>query len=202
MSPGVSTTASKNATTQRSENWAPARPNLLLTGTPGVGKSTLARNLAEQLGLRHVDVGQFARERDLYADFDEAHDCYYMHEDAVLDELEPIMEQGAVILDHHSCDWYPERWIQLAVVLSASTEVLYDRLDSRKYSQRKLQENLQSEIMQVVHEEAVNSYPRLQVLHLRNDTDQDLQTNIASIKRAWNALTQSPDPNVVDVPSE
>lgn len=200
MSPGVSSTTSKIASTQPSENWTPTRPNILLTGTPGVGKSTVARDLAERLGLRHIDVGQFARDRDLYADFDEVHDCYYMHEDAVLDELEPIMKEGAVILDHHSCDWYPERWIQLAVVLSSTTEVLYDRLEARGYSQRKLQENVEAEIMQVVYEEAITSYPRLQVLRLQNDSDNDLQTNVASITRAWNALNRGTDQNTVDGP--
>lgn len=200
MTREVSPTDVESENTEPAETWTPTRPNILLTGTPGVGKTTLARELSERLGLRHVDVGQFARDRDLYAEFDEVHDCFYMHEDAVLDDLEPIMKEGAVILDHHSCDWYPERWIQLAIVLSATTQVLYDRLEARNYSRQKLQQNVEAEIMQVVYEEAVTSYPQLPVLHLQNDTDHDLQTNITSITRAWNSLTQSSDPNVVDAP--
>lgn len=168
--------------------WRPNRPNMLISGTPGVGKTTLAAQLAEQLGLRHIDVGQFARDRNLLADHDAQHDAFYMHEDAVLDELEPILSEGAVILDHHSSDWYPERWFQMAVVLSTSTEALYDRLQARGYSQRKIEHNVQAEIMQIIFEETVSSYPRLKVLHLHNDSDADAEANLARLKREWTVL--------------
>lgn len=172
-------------------DWKPLRPNILISGTPGVGKTTLAKQLADQLGLRHIEVGEFARERNLLADHDALHDAFYMHEDAVLDELEPIMSNGGVILDHHSCDWYPERWIQLAVVLRVETEVLYDRLEARGYSKQKLDENIQAEIMQVVYEEAVSSYPKLQVLELQNNDITERDRNTRHIKEKWNALTQA-----------
>lgn len=38
---------------------APARtvPNILVTGSPGTGKTSFSESLAEELGLRHVNVG-------------------------------------------------------------------------------------------------------------------------------------------------
>lgn len=47
------------------------------------------------------------------------------------DELEDMMTEGGVILDYHSCDFFPERWFDLVVVLQAETSVLYDRLTAR-----------------------------------------------------------------------
>lgn len=38
-----------------------AAPNILVTGTPGTGKSTLAEALADRLGFRHVDIGALVR---------------------------------------------------------------------------------------------------------------------------------------------
>lgn len=171
-------------------NWRPMRPNMLVTGTPGVGKSTFAKRLAEEMGLRHVDVGEFARDRNLLGDHDALHEAFYMDEDGVLDELEPTMATGGVILDHHSCDWYPERWIQLVLVLRAGTEALYDRLEGRGYSKRKLDENIQAEIMQVVLEEAVQAYPQVRVVQLKNETEQDREQNISTVKQAWRSIVE------------
>lgn len=167
------------------QRWTPGRPNVLVTGTPGVGKTHVCGILASELGLRHIEVGSFAKERELLAEHDAEHDAYYMHEDAVLDELEGPMSDGGILLDHHSCDWFPERWFQVAVVLHARTDVLYDRLTGRGYSGTKLDANMEAEIMQVVAEEAVNSYPKVEVLRLQNNDEAECTVNVRVIKKAY-----------------
>ena len=42
------------------------RPNILVTGTPGTGKTVTAHTLAEKTGLNHIDVGDLAKEKHLY----------------------------------------------------------------------------------------------------------------------------------------
>lgn len=37
---------------------ARTRPNILITGTPGVGKSSLAEAVAEACGLKHINIGE------------------------------------------------------------------------------------------------------------------------------------------------
>ena len=37
-------------------------PNILLTSTPGVGKTTLGKELASRSGLKYVNVGDLAQE--------------------------------------------------------------------------------------------------------------------------------------------
>ena len=49
----------------------------------------------------------------------------------LLDELEPIVSAGGVILDWHTCDIFPERWIDLVVVLRCNHTLLWDRLEKR-----------------------------------------------------------------------
>ena len=53
---------------------------------------------------------------------------------------------------------FPERWFDLVLVLRCSNTLLYDRLQARQYSGRKLEENVQAEIFQTILDEARESY--------------------------------------------
>ena len=65
-------------------------------------------------------------------------------------ELEEMQEPGGLIVDFHGADLFPERWFDLVLVLRAENSILYPRLQSRCYSEKKLTENMEAEIMQVV----------------------------------------------------
>ena len=40
--------------------------NVLITGTPGTGKTSLASILAEQTGFTHVEIGRFVKDHNLF----------------------------------------------------------------------------------------------------------------------------------------
>ena len=52
-------------------------------GTPGTGKSTLGKELAERVGLNYICVGDLAKEQELYDGWDEEHDCHILDDDRV-----------------------------------------------------------------------------------------------------------------------
>ena len=102
----------------------------------------------------------------------------------LLDELETyVPAQGGYILDYHACDLFPESWIDLVVVLRANSTSLYDRLKGRGYEEKKLQENLDAEIMGVVEEEAREGFmDEGVVVVLRSDDDGDVEGNVERIE--------------------
>lgn len=93
-----------------------------------------------------------------------------------------ISEDGGCILDWHACELFPERWIDLVIVLRCDSTVLYDRLTGRGYKDKKLEENMDSEIMQVLLDEARESYREEIVVELRSDKDEDVEGNIERIE--------------------
>ena len=70
------------------------------------------------------------------------------------------------------------------MVLRAETAQLHDRLKSRDYSEKKVQENLDAEIMEVVLSEARESYDEEIVVALESNEDGDVEGNVERIE-SW-----------------
>lgn len=164
------------------------RPNILVTGTPGVGKTATASMIAERTGMRHIAVGDLISQHKCYDGKDEDLDSFLLDEDKLLDVMEPLIASAAkdgigAVVDYHSCDFFPERWFDLILVLRAKTEVLYDRLTSRGYNERKRSENMECEIMQVVLDEARESYEAEIVHEIQSNTLEDMDSNVDLVQR-------------------
>ncbi|XP_037677809.1 adenylate kinase isoenzyme 6-like [Choloepus didactylus] len=157
------------------------QPNTLLTGTPGVGKTTLDKELASRSRLKYINVGDLAKEGQLYDGYDEEYDCPILDEDRVVDALENQMKEGGVIVDYHGCDFFPECWCHIVFVLRTDNSILYKRFETSGYSEKKLQDNIQCEIFQVLYEEAMASYRKDIVHQLPSNNPEEQENNINRI---------------------
>ncbi|XP_041362385.1 adenylate kinase isoenzyme 6-like [Gigantopelta aegis] len=156
----------------------PRGPNILITGTPGTGKSTLASELAQRTALNYVGVGNLAKEQELFEGWDETYQCPILDEDRVIDELEDTMSEGGNIVDYHSCDFFPERWFDIVFVLRTDNKTLYERLEKRGYSSKKLEDNVQCEIFQTILDEAREAYKSEIVHELQSNTPEEMEDNL------------------------
>ncbi|CAI5715255.1 unnamed protein product [Hyaloperonospora brassicae] len=143
-------------------------PNVLVTGTPGTGKTSMCQQLA-------------VKERGLHSGRDEEFDCFVLDEDKVCDEMEDLMAEGGKVVDFHTCDFFPERWFDLVVVLRVDNTTLFDRLQKRGYSSKKVAENVECEIMQVVLQDARESYAPEIVQELSSRTVEDMESNVERV---------------------
>ncbi|TKA59828.1 hypothetical protein B0A49_07397 [Cryomyces minteri] len=159
-------------------------PKIIVTGTPGVGKTTHCELLAQNTGLRHLSISAVVKERECHDGWDDEFRSWVVDEDKLLDSIEEEVQQGGCIIDWHACDLFPKSWIDLVVVVRCDSTVLYDRLAARGYSGKKLDENMDSEIMEVLLEEARESYDEEIVVELRSDNSDDVEGNVERIE-AW-----------------
>lgn len=61
-----------------------ALPNIIITGTPGTGKTTHCEMLAEQCPeLKHLSVNQIVKERECHEGWDEEYQSWIVDEDKV-----------------------------------------------------------------------------------------------------------------------
>ncbi|KAK9871146.1 hypothetical protein WA026_011428 [Henosepilachna vigintioctopunctata] len=156
-------------------------PNIMITGTPGVGKSRLCNQISEMTGLQWLEISKIAKEYSCLEEFDEVYQCPVLDEDKLLDGLEEIMCVGGNIVDYHSCEFFPERWFDVVFVLRTDNTLLYDRLVTRGYTGKKLEDNMDCEIFQTVLEEAKSSYKEEIVHELHSNTAEQLEFNANNI---------------------
>nr|CAD7590268.1 unnamed protein product [Timema genevievae] len=132
--PQVPTKRQKQLTLQgvfRRKQLPVAKSKILDEGTPGVGKSTLAMQLAEKTGLEWLEVSRLAQQLGCLQEYDEVYQCPVLDEDKLLDNMEFMMGPGGKIVDYHGCDFFPERWFDIVFVLRTNNTLLYDRLTNR-----------------------------------------------------------------------
>eukprot|EP00442_Polarella_glacialis_P050727 CAMPEP_0115072210 /NCGR_PEP_ID=MMETSP0227-20121206/14100_1 /TAXON_ID=89957 /ORGANISM="Polarella glacialis, Strain CCMP 1383" /LENGTH=165 /DNA_ID=CAMNT_0002458925 /DNA_START=86 /DNA_END=584 /DNA_ORIENTATION=- len=153
------------------------RPNLLITGTPGVGKTTFCEALAATTGFSHLEVSKVVKERKLYKEWDDEMDC------SIFDEEYP--GAGGCLLDFHSSEFVEDHWFDLVVVLRADTSTLYSRLEKRHYSEAKVKQNVEAEIFQTCLEEAreVFEESNVGILELPHDNQEQMEEALRRVQQ-------------------
>jgi adenylate kinase len=122
-----------------------------LTGTPGVGKSTVARLLAEE-GFHAIEAGDLAKENGLLLDLDEERGSYDVDVDGLI-ELTDEMRGDVVFVGHlsHLLN------VDMIIILRCQPSILADRLRARGYPREKVAENVEAEALDVILIESIES---------------------------------------------
>ncbi|KAG6001073.1 hypothetical protein E4U21_004700 [Claviceps maximensis] len=157
-------------------------PNIIVTGTPGVGKTTHCEALSHRTGFRHVSVNQVVKDNECHEGWSDEFQSFIVDEDKLLDAIEEDIKAGGCIIDWHACDLFPRSWVDLVVVLRVDSSTLYDRLTDRNYAEAKLQENLDSEIMEVLLQEAREAFDEEIIIELRSNTSDEMESNVERIE--------------------
>ena len=130
---------------------------IIITGTPGTGKTTLALWLSKKLKIPRLDLHDHYKE--ISTGYDRSGKCY----DIDMKKFEKLvvskLKKSALVIDSHIAHLLPKKMIDLCIVTTCSDlKKLEKRLVERKYSKRKVRENLDSEIFQICLNEAKENH--------------------------------------------
>ncbi|MEK6853953.1 MAG: AAA family ATPase [Nanoarchaeota archaeon] len=155
---------------------------LIVTGTPGTGKTVLAKKLSLLLGYAYFDVGLFVKKVHIYSSYDRKRRTYVVDEAKLAGELikvraqigmRPIVHSAngrianaleafkasktgkkGIILDSHMSHYLHFKYADLCLVARCSLKTLEQRLKRKGYGQAKVRENLDAEIFDTCLTEA------------------------------------------------
>lgn len=125
---------------------------IFISGTPCVGKSTIANELSKILNATLIDVKKLATEKDLILGVDSKKGYKIVDIDAFDEFLHNLDLDGLVIVESHLSHLFsnPDK----VIILRVNPDILKERLTSRNYSDSKIRENLEAEALGVCSIEA------------------------------------------------
>ncbi len=128
---------------------------IAITGSPGVGKSALAKFLARKLGFDRLDLHHYYQRISTgYNRSKHSYDINYTKFEKLVKEKLKESKKG-LIIDSHLSHLLPKKLVDICIVLICSDlKKLQRRLKLRGYPQNKIRENLDAEIFQVCLMEA------------------------------------------------
>ena len=124
---------------------------IIVTGTPGVGKTVLGKLLAEETGSSFLSLGDLVRVQRLHKGFDRQAGSYIIDQHALERELRGYFaahrENGVVFETHFVSSIVHQTRGMVAIVLRLDPIVLARRLRARKWPKRKIWDNVEAEMI-------------------------------------------------------
>lgn len=123
---------------------------IVISGTPGTGKTLLAKSLVERLGACYVNLSNLVMEKKFYTEYDADRNTFIVDEDRVRKYLRDLAQKcELIIVDSHYGEISPKELLDKIIVLRLDPIELEERLRKRGWSESKIRENVQAEILGV-----------------------------------------------------
>jgi len=121
---------------------------LVILGTPGVGKTRLAKKLSKKTGARLIEANKVIEEYKLYSGFDKfgTKIVKIKELERMLNKLAKDRNDGNVIIEGHILADIKIKGA-IAIVLREHLQKIYKRLKARGYPDEKILENIESEAL-------------------------------------------------------
>ncbi len=131
---------------------------IIVSGTPGTGKTTFAKKLAKEKNYKYIDVKKLINEKNLSEGYDKKRDTEIIDTNKLNKALIVIIKENKdIVIDSHLSHYLPKEYIDKCYITKCSLPELKRRLEKRGYSKLKIRENLDAEILDVCRIEALEA---------------------------------------------
>ncbi len=118
---------------------------ILITGTPCVGKNTIGNLVAEKIGAEILDLRKIAEK---YGFLETKNDVVFIDETKITSAVKKEIEKNRnYVIASHVAQYVSPGIVDFCFVLRCNPDILKNRLQERKYSKEKIEENILCEVL-------------------------------------------------------
>jgi len=123
---------------------------IAISGTPGTGKTAVAKRVAKETGFEYASLNELAEKMNLYEGFDRERNAKIVSTERISEAVKKRRKDNIVIESHYAQDVYSD----LLIILTCELKELKKRLTEKGWPERKINENMEAEIMEVCRQDA------------------------------------------------
>jgi len=127
--------------------------NIIISGTPGCGKTSITKELSELIGAKFISLNELAVSNEFSFDFDKVRKTFIVDFEIflpyILNKIKKIKKDNPqyLIIESHFSDVIPNKFIDWAFILRCDPDELTKRLKEKNFAFKKIMENVQAEIL-------------------------------------------------------
>ena len=127
--------------------------NIIISGTPGCGKTSVAKELSNLISGRIISLNELAISEDFSFEYDEDRKTlivdFKIFLPYVLKKIKKIkkINPSFLIIESHFSDIIPNKLVDYVFILRCYPDELVNRLKEKNYNSKKITENIQAEIL-------------------------------------------------------
>jgi adenylate kinase len=127
--------------------------NIIISGTPGCGKTSVAKELSNLISGRIISLNELAISEDFSFEYDEDRKTlivdFKIFLPYVLKKIKKIkkINPSFLIIESHFSDIIPNKLVDYIFILRCYPDELVNRLKEKNYNSKKITENIQAEIL-------------------------------------------------------
>jgi adenylate kinase len=154
---------------------------IIITGTPGTGKSLVAKLLAKKLEYKVINERDFCKEKKI-GKFDKQLQELVVPLGKMAREMNKLLKKkkNIIIEGHLLCE--AKLNSDIVVLLRVSPDILEERLRARHYPEFKIQDNVLCEGIDYCKKHAQRNYAKQKIFEMQNN--KELKKTIAEIAKA------------------
>jgi adenylate kinase len=161
---------------------------IAITGTPGTGKTEVAKVLAKRLGWQYFSLNDIAEKENLYQGYDKERMCKIVDIEKLREEVNVLAASNKnMIIESHYAHDMP---CDVVIVLRTEPSVLRKRMLTKSFHAEKVAENMEAEMMEVIKDEATAAHKNVYEIDTTKKTPDQAAKEIENIVRSQTFLAK------------
>lgn len=146
--------------------------NFLVTGTPGCGKTTLAKNLGKELDLKVINEKDFALKNGI-GSFNQENELEIPIKEFEKEANKFLSKNKGIIFEGHTLAEMKLK-VEKVILIRINPEELEERLNRRNYSDEKVMDNVFYEGIDYIKKKVEKNYSKNKIIEIFSESNERL----------------------------